>query len=130
MIAVEFLRSFEHFLQILTSPFSIFPCVCSKLVFLERIMPTYDNKVYDYPCLIISFLIFILVQRTLLSTNLPMYSPASKQPHLEQVKHHKCHCFSKANNDWPLRMSSSHPAHSKHKQECERSSVMNLIIFV
>ena len=119
------------------------PCVCSTLVFLERIIkrPTYDNKVYDNLCLTINLCACWLDQiryhyqsfyfnlSTLLSPNLPMYSPASKQPHLEQVKHHKCHCFSKANNDWPLRMSSPHPAHSKHKQECERLSLMSLILF-
>ena len=32
-------------------------------------------------------------------TDLPMYSPESKQPHIVQVKHHKCHCFSSASKD-------------------------------
>lgn len=57
-----------------------------------------------------------LLRRSLLFTYLPIYSPASKQPHLVQVKHHRCHCFSNANNDWPLRISSPHPAHSKHNR--------------
>ena len=48
-------------------------------------------------------------------TNLPMYSPASKQPHFVHVKHQRCHCFSRANNDWPLRISSPQPAHPKEK---------------
>ena len=46
-----------------------------------------------------------------------MYSPASKQPHFMQVKHHRCHCFSSASKDWPLRISSPQPAHSKQEKE-------------
>lgn len=50
------------------------------------------------------------------STNLPIYSPAKRQPHLWHVKHHKCHCLSRANNAWPLFISLPHPAQPKTKK--------------
>lgn len=65
---------------------------------------THNNRLVPRPLLII------------LSTDLPMYSPANKQPHLVHVKHHKCHCLSRAKSDCPLRISSPHPAHPTDRQ--------------
>lgn len=64
----------------------------------------HNNRLVPRPLLII------------LSTDLPMYSPANKQPHLVHVKHHKCHCLSRAKSDCPLRISSPHPAHPTDRQ--------------
>ena len=65
---------------------------------------THNNRLAPRPLLII------------LSTDLPMYSPANKQPHFVHVKHHKCHCLSRAKSDCPLRISSPHPAHPTDRQ--------------